>query len=147
MPNWCVNSVVIDGNSDQIDRAVEAVQRGNFLETFAPLETEWGREEAVNRWGTKWDPNEYSVCERQGNSLILAFDSAWSPPVEFYAELVAQGMSVSAKYFEPGMAFYGYFESQTGEQTFSYQKIVDIPEDIVQEFSLEDWISDLEDEE
>ena len=66
----------------------------------------------VNRWGTKWDVEAYEgenvVVEN--NVLEFGFDSAWSPPCGVYEELVEQGFSVRAYYYEPGMGYVGKWE-------------------------------------
>jgi hypothetical protein len=68
---------------------------------------------AVNRWGTKWDVD----CQGQvdlhpeGTVVTASFDSAWSPPVGVYEELVEQGYSVRAYYYESGMCFAGIWDN------------------------------------
>ena len=69
---------------------------------------------AVGEWGTKWDVggddcNDAEVTE-DGLKATMSFDSAWAPPIEFYAKLVDMGFSVRAYYYEPGMAFAGIWE-------------------------------------
>jgi hypothetical protein len=67
----------------------------------------------VNRWGTKWDVD----CQGQvdlhpeGTMVTASFDSAWSPPVGVYEELVEQGYSVRAYYYESGMCFAGIWDN------------------------------------
>ncbi len=64
----------------------------------------------VNRWGTKWDVDAYEPSEveiDECNTIYFGFDSAWSPPIGIYEELVNQGFEVCAQYYEPGMAFVG----------------------------------------
>lgn len=69
----------------------------------------------VANWGTKWDfgRREYEdpiKLERaRGVACVkVGFDSAWSPPVEFYAYLRREyGFDVVAYYFEPGVGYCG----------------------------------------
>jgi hypothetical protein len=67
----------------------------------------------VNRWGTKWDVD----CQGQvdvhpdGNLVTASFDSAWAPPTGVYQELVSQGYSVRAYYYESGMCFAGIYDN------------------------------------
>lgn len=63
----------------------------------------------VNHWGTKWDVDPYGPVEVEadGTHVSFGFDSAWAPPTGVYAELVEQGFSVDAMYYEPGMGFCG----------------------------------------
>lgn len=67
----------------------------------------------VDRWGTKWDVD----CQGQvdvhpdGTTVTASFDSAWSPPLRVYEELVEQGYSVRAYYYESGMGFAGIWDN------------------------------------
>jgi hypothetical protein len=42
--------------------------------------------------------------------LAMSFDSAWSPPLEFYGKMCDLGFSVRAYYYEGGMCFAGVWE-------------------------------------
>ena len=65
----------------------------------------------VNEWGTKWDVEPYEpITLSKNGSATLAFDSAWSPPVNAYEKLEALGFSVRAYYYESGMGFAGIYE-------------------------------------
>ena len=68
----------------------------------------------VNEWGTKWD-----ICNGVEsdipNGLQLGFDSAWSPPINAYYNLIEQGFEIEAMYYEPGMGFCGEFTTENGE--------------------------------
>jgi hypothetical protein len=66
----------------------------------------------VGEWGTKWDVGGQgqSDIHPDGLSLFTSFDSAWSPPVNAYAKLEAQGFRVQAMFYESGMAFAGTYE-------------------------------------
>ena len=71
----------------------------------------------VNRWGTKWDVDAYEGenTKVEDGRLQFGFDSAWAPPIGIYEELVEQGFSVRAYYYEPGMAFVGKWEDGCDE--------------------------------
>lgn len=64
----------------------------------------------TSRWGTKWDVDPYEAVVLEGNKITFGFDSAWSPPVGVYEQLVEDGFSVRAYYYEPGMAYAGIWE-------------------------------------
>jgi hypothetical protein len=66
----------------------------------------------VNEWGTKWDVGGDDLGPAQDipGGLIMAFDSAWAPPIQFYEKLMDLGFSVRASYYEPGMCFAGIWE-------------------------------------
>jgi len=135
MPNWCSNGLTLaHADPAMITRAQEAMSRGEFLQEFIPcprelLETtaQFGAndEEKANKarlgysswydfnianWGTKWDISDASVEVQDANTLKASFDTAWSPPIEAYGRLEALGFTVTAFYYEPGMAFVGKYE-------------------------------------
>ena len=92
----------------------------------------------VAKWGTKWDITDAYVGDATDTELYAYFDTAWSPPVEAYARLEALGFKVGAMYHEPGMAYYGSYAD--GVDTYGeYSTFDEIPEDIVDEFGIEDW--------
>jgi hypothetical protein len=73
----------------------------------------------VSNWGTKWDvggtDSGFSNLQSD-NELWLNFDSAWSPPIEFYLTLTDLGFNVLAYYYESGMGFCGIWENDRDEQ-------------------------------
>ncbi len=72
----------------------------------------------VNRWGTKWDfgDDDSTVdVHPDGKLLTASFDTAWAPPVGIYEELVAQGYTVRAYYYESGMCFAGIYDNGSDE--------------------------------
>lgn len=66
----------------------------------------------TSRWGTKWDVGGDSQADvsDDGKTMSASFDSAWSPPLGVYEELVEQGFQVRAYYYESGMAYCGIWE-------------------------------------
>ena len=75
----------------------------------------------VQNWGTKWEvggPNDEGNALLSEGQLYLYFESAWSPPIGIYEELIEQGYGVTAYYWEPGCAFCGRFTTEVGDETF-----------------------------
>lgn len=70
----------------------------------------------VANWGTKWDLCDVTATLAHEDTVLLHFDTAWSPPVEAYAKLEELGFSVLAYYYEPGMCFAGIY--QDGNEDF-----------------------------
>jgi len=66
----------------------------------------------VNEWGTKWDVGGDGMTADvlEDGRLAMSFDSAWSPPLEFYGKMCDLGFSVRAYYYEGGMCFAGVWE-------------------------------------
>jgi hypothetical protein len=70
-------------------------------------------------WGTKWDANPidtFNDLPSGATSVCLSFDTAWSPPIEFYQNIEEQGFEIEAFYYEPGMAFCGVYEDGEDDQ-------------------------------
>ena len=74
----------------------------------------------VINWGTKWDISTEGlefVDNGDGTAAITGwFDSAWSPPIEAYVKFDEQfdNCYITASFFEPGMDFAGFYESDCG---------------------------------
>lgn len=66
----------------------------------------------IGRWQTKWDVTvDQAYVDPDGATVTASFDSAWSPPLGVYEELVEQGYSVRAYYYESGMGFAGIWDN------------------------------------
>ena len=144
MPNWCSNTLMVTHkDTAMIDRVENAVNAGKLLEEFAPL-GEWDYNLAVEKWGTKWDINDGDVIDRNENTITVGFMTAWSPPINFYDELLAQGFEVHAEYFEPGVCFVGkYIDGEDEEYSFETADLLEeIPEDLVENWGIRDMMED-----
>lgn len=137
MPNYCHNSYIISHeNPEMLARAKSAIETGRLCQEFVPLLDE----EATDVWGTKWDVFASSAVEDDDipNTIKGYFATAWTPPIPVYQALEKVGFVVEAKYFEPGVAFYGYYQMGSGHDE-SFGSPEDIPEDIMEEFGAWDW--------
>jgi len=138
MPNWCYNTATvyhedktkIDGLEQELLK--EDAQPFNYLR---PNPTgEWDYAWSCENWGTKWDVSMMDWEREDDNTIVMHFDSAWSPPVTLYEFLESEGWSVRAYYHEPGMGFAGRFEDGYDQYfEFDYtnrEEVEDLPEDI-----------------
>jgi len=151
MPNWCLNNATITHDDPtKLNELLDAYKRGDLMEHFLPtpkdengeLDKDW-YDWRVGNWGTKWDVGgEDAFYSDNPEGLVLSFDSAWSPPVDFYQFLKDEhGFDIRASYFEPGMAFCGdwidgmdnYYE---GRETF--------PDHLVEEYNMVEFYEDEE---
>lgn len=179
MPNWCDNYVTITGPSDAINelwyKSKETIivegneQERGFLNTLRPqpefdkakpdnsLMPDWWTWR-VNNWGTKWDvdPSDLVLEDNGDTSTISGYiESAWSPPVEAFNDLVSNNPDVSVEmhYHEPGMAFVGVAQSDSGAMVDSSYEYSDmesldyIPEDVVEYWDLRNYLEDILEEE
>ena len=108
----------------------------------------------VANWGTKWDvgDKDADVGYTEGDTTVgFSFDSAWSPPIEFYNKMQELGFTVKAYYYEPGMAFCGqYFDGEDAE--FKIDGDADwvdanIPQDINEAMGIAEAMAEREDTE
>ena len=109
----------------------------------------------VGEWGTKWDVGADGTTDvhPDGKMLHTYFDSAWSPPVTAYEKLTELGFTVGAMYYEPGMAYAGIYDSETGDEEYnlegmSSQQVIDeIPAELDEAFGISECIAEYEAEE
>lgn len=140
MPNWCNNNLTLTHKDPaMIQRAYDALERGEFLSEFCPIPRELGDAIAdgsvnaeliakygysnwydycVNEWGTKWDIGEQGASDihPDGTMLHTYFDSAWSPPTRAYDKLVELGFGVEAMYYEGGMGYAGTYSDGNDDE-------------------------------
>ena len=146
MPNWCNNTLRISGDKEVISRIkdwYEEYQSNRtdvgLFGTFYPLPEELENTQSPSRepnkaliekygvdnwydwkvqnWGTKWDTGEVCLVGETGNEISLSFDTAWSPPIQFYEKLSEDypKLHIRASYYEPGMDYCGTFDSSGGQ--------------------------------
>ena len=127
MPNWCMNTIEITGppanlveirqilktfdNKSHIfagligDKIVDVATSSNPLDDGLPV---WYQNNLHN-FRTKWDVS-FENCNIQynENSIILDFNTAWSPPANFCKILRDKlKVNVTCVYSEPGCDFAG----------------------------------------
>lgn len=177
MPNWCSNTLKINHrNKKKLAILIQAWLDGKFLATIlpepdytkvkvlptfpdivrnnkpVPVSSAWW-DWRVQNWGTKWEiekPTDTDV-KVTDKCLEIFFDSAWSPPIGVYQELVRQGFTVKAYYYEGGCAFCGKFTTKGGDQSFNLEGnsawVKDnIPKDLDEEFNISVNMAQYEDD-
>ena len=139
MPNWCYNSAtlhhdnkeVIDGFEQELLK--EDAQPFNYLRPNPAGEWDYGW--SCENWGCKWDVSMMDWEREDDNTIVMHFDSAWSPPVTLYEYLETEGWTVRAMYHEPGMGFAGRFEDGFDDyyemDWTDRDSIENLPEDIL----------------
>ena len=139
MPNWCNNVLIITLDNDLADELNDAALDGNLLNFMRPQPENLyrgplGDEErakckaegipnwydwSVSHWGTKWDVDQNGIhideldADEEFTTLRLAFDTAWSPPIEaiayFYGENQDKIETFKIIFSEIGMMFAGVY--------------------------------------
>ena len=143
MPNWCDNQITITGPNSVIDKIEKIVSdekdTDGLLNFFHPMPKQledttspsssadkpqpmvegfdcW-YDWRVEKWGTKWDCNEFYGVDRQGDTISFGFSSAWSPPINAYEKFIIsssekkQDVSIKAYYYEGGCDFMGEWDN------------------------------------
>lgn len=142
MPNWCYNKVKIsfdDYNENQLRDALH--EEKELFNQLVPRPKEYDEGEKwywwnVENWGTKWDAQPRYILWGEG-SVEFTIDTAWSPPIKFYAALEELGYFVEAYYQEEGMAFLGCYTD--GYDDFYEYGNMDADE---MEANLPSWVED-----
>ena len=143
MPNWCDNQVTITGPNSVIDKIEKIVSDeknpDGLLNFFHPMPKELDGTTSpsssadkpqpmvegfdcwydwrLEKWGTKWDCNEFYGVDRQGDTISFGFSSAWSPPINAYEKFIIsssekkQDVSIKAYYYEGGCDFMGEWDN------------------------------------
>ena len=163
MPNWCMNVVTFrHEDPSEISKLHDAAIDGKLFSAFFPCPAELqettspntdGDKSAeliekygfadwyswqVSNWGTKWDTGsseEYIELSEGGKSITVTFDTAWTPPIEFFEKMEGElGWKITAYYHEPGMAFVGKWdESFDVSYTYSDHSSEDVRDVIGEE--------------
>lgn len=125
MPNWCSNSIVINGDKNKIKkikRVLDSMDRNN--DSVGVFQVLVGRDENlsetqyqegawyqsnIDRFGCKWDVNYDDACiDGDDEYITMNPQTAWSPPEGFCRLLSEQyGVDVVLEYSEPGCNFAG----------------------------------------
>jgi len=121
--------------------ALIAKQKANLAEYGYKDWYDW----AVANWGTKWDiSGEEPMVSEDGLTLTVGFQSAWSPPIEFYKVLEEKfGFGVEAYFYEGGMCFYGEYSNGV-ENTVTFSCYDDLPDSVIDMFGIENWVEEEE---
>jgi hypothetical protein len=106
---------------------------------------------AIGEWGCKWDisngSDDYKIKKvDNGYAVTLTFDTAWSPPINFYDKLLELEFTVNAMYYEPGVNFCGqYFDGQ--DETYELNNLTSdeardqLPEELDLAFGISEQIA------
>ena len=140
MPNWCNNTIEINGPTETIKTLWEQAtdesseQETGLLDAMHPMPKELHGTTAPNpdggpdwygwrtsNWGTKWEISTEGLefhDNGDGTACISGwFDSAWAPPIgayEYFSEMM-DNCHIDAYYEEGGMDFAGHWSSDGGD--------------------------------
>ena len=170
MPNWCSNSITINGDYDTLVQLKPVVEMGEGLlqaikpmpkeleGTTAPSEEANWYEWCNENWGTKWDPEVHLEFTDNGDgtaSITGWFDTAWAPPIAAFESLSQDWDSwyIEMFYEEGGMCYVGCWDSEGGDDYYEYDNATSktirdiVPKYLVNEFNLDERLAEWEEEE
>lgn len=155
MPNWCMNNLTVTHSDPaKLQEFVDAWNSGSVCNHYLPTprneslqfiedktSPDYWYSWNISNWGTKWDfgKDEHDdVAQIVNNEVSVSFDTAWSPPIEFYNHLQKLRYMVIATYWEPGIGFCGFYENGI-EDTIEYEDKEEIPDELWDQFGMEDF--------
>ena len=165
MPNWCSNSITITGDYDTLVQLKPVVEAGEgLLQAIAPMPKELEGTTAPSEepnwydWGTKWDPEVHLEFTDNGDGTATItgwFDTAWAPPLAAFQSLADDWDScyIELFYEEGGMCFVGCWDSEGADDYYEYDDFTsdnirdNIPEYLVDQFALDERLSEYEQDE
>jgi len=144
MPNWCNNQLMVRGPAEDVRHfKAKAVGHSPWLplearpdkpnplnfHSLCPVPDELlkgGYGEAVykweqNHWGCKWGGCETQIVDESDEYIKYAFDTPWSPPLEFIAHVARDWprLSFVIEYEEPGNGLKGQTKIQGNQSNRS----------------------------
>ena len=139
MPNWCSDKLTVIGPGAAVQAfKTKAVGHPPWEEPednpevlnfhslvpvpdevlkagYEPTGHDWQKE----NWGCKWGAANSVIVEEWEGHVEYSFDTAWSPPIEFFEILAKQwpNLTFVLQYEELGLAFKGIakFQGETKE--------------------------------
>jgi len=126
MPNWCQNVIYVShADKNKMVALKDAIINGEMCDhikpmpealkdTTSPSDSPNWYDWACDNWGTKWDvcspwDTDEIYSDENGETYVFKFDTAWSPPIPVYDEMIKQGFNLVAKYVEYGMGYHGEY--------------------------------------
>jgi hypothetical protein len=170
MPNWCSNKLSITANTAEhiaelkewyayVSADTYSTEEGKgFFHRVLPTPPNMADDVATHTqvalWGTKWEVHTFATTDYDNGSLVLEFDTAWSPPMGICMELARRGYLIRLEYFEPGMCFGGIIENNDNiaEPNITHSDdMTNFKDEVRQElegtFFINDWYEEEEEEE
>jgi hypothetical protein len=125
-PEDLIDTIAGSYSDDEKQKELEAKEQANLEKYGYKNWYDW----CVANWGTKWDINADSFDSYvKGDTFYAVFDTAWSPPIEFFMYLDGRNRAIEDEeidendydivcdYEEEGMGFMGTYSTEYGEET------------------------------
>ena len=138
MPNWCHNIASFHHNDTiMIQKLLHGAEHG-LLQEFIPHQKHHNPNWCVENWGTKWEAKDTTINKKDTNTIELSFNTAWSPPINFYKTMINNGFEIKAVYKESGLMFIGQFINGDDEIfLLDYDNFMKLPQFILHHYKKE----------
>jgi hypothetical protein len=100
----------------------------------------------IENWGTKWDVYNATCDRMDANTLVLRFDTAWSPPMPVYEKLTDMGFEVTARYLDEGWMFIGEYTDGDDWCTQDVENVVNDYPELDDEFGISEYLAEYAEE-
>ena len=127
MPNWCNNSITIEGTPEEVTEALaliinsdgevdfnigspEPVHEDKEVMYIGTMSTPAWYAWRLENWGTKWNTASVNQLMPDGS---ICFSTAWSPPKAWFTTLASKlkecnvKVNIKMEYGEPGIMYGG----------------------------------------
>ena len=161
MPNWCYNTIEIEGPETEIDKFEKHLNDTDGKEWFSyfiPMPQEL-KEDGwyafnVENYGVKWNCDALDWHRIDDRTIGFTFDSPWAPPIVLYENIESMELEsesgyidyfkVKAEYLEEGVSFMGRFIDGEDEyyEYSDLESLDDIPEELVEHWGVRDRMLD-----
>lgn len=161
MPNWCYNTIEIEGPQNEIDKFekhLDDTKGKEWFSYFIPIPEEL-KEDGwytfnVENYGVKWNCDAIDWQRIDERTIGFTFDSPWAPPITLYENIESMELEsesgyidyfkVKAEYLEEGVSFMGRFIDGEDEyyEYSDLESLDDIPEELVEHWGVRDRMED-----
>lgn len=136
MPNWCSNTLIIEGEPKELSRLMKKVEITKSEATDEHYQSVFSCHRVIPRpikendnwynwntenWGSKWDLSDPQLdnSEWENGVIRYTFESAWSPVIPVVEALAKEHkkVTITYTYYEGGCDFWGEVEYQKGKET------------------------------
>ena len=101
----------------------------------------------LDNWGTKWDVYNVHMTRMDDNTLVMSFDTAWSPPIPVFDKMVDMGYEINARYLDEGWGYIGEYTDGDDWSSFEVESVVEDYPELDYEFGISERIAEYQDEE
>ena len=96
----------------------------------------------LDNWGTKWDVYNVHMTRMDDNTLVMSFDTAWSPPIPVFDKMVDMGYEINARYLDEGWGYIGEYTDGDDWSTTDVESVVEDYPELDYEFNISECIAE-----